>query len=938
MLHGTLAVTAGGASVSGNNSATLTLSGTEAQINATLATLSYQGGVNFNGSDTLTVLSTDSSASTDTDTVNITVNPVNDAPTVAHAIADQGATKGTQFTFPLPANTFNDVDGDALVYSATLSTGAALPSWLHFDAATQTFSGTPGNSDVGTVTVKVTATDPSNTSASDSFDIIVSNSNTAPVNTVPGPQTVNEDTALAFTGGSTIAVHDVDGNLASTQLSVLHGTLAVTAGGASVSGNNSATLTLSGTEAQINATLATLSYQGGVNFNGSDTLTVLSTDSSASTDTDTVNITVNPVNDAPTVAHAIADQGATKGTQFTFPLPANTFNDVDGDALVYSATLSTGAALPSWLHFDAATQTFSGTPGNSDVGTVTVKVTATDPSNTSASDSFDIIVSNSNTAPVNTVPGPQTVNEDTALAFTGGSTIAVHDVDGNLASTQLSVLHGTLAVTAGGASVSGNNSATLTLSGTEAQINATLATLSYQGGVNFNGSDTLTVLSTDSSASTDTDTVNITVNPVNDAPVNTVPGPQTVNEDTALAFTGGSTIAVHDVDGNLASTQLSVLHGTLAVTAGGASVSGNNSATLTLSGTEAQINATLATLSYQGGVNFNGSDTLTVLSTDSSASTDTDTVNITVNPVNDAPVNTVPGPQTVNEDTALAFTGGSTIAVHDVDGNLASTQLSVLHGTLAVTAGGASVSGNNSATLTLSGTEAQINATLATLSYQGGVNFNGSDTLTVLSTDSSASTDTDTVNITVNPVNDAPVISGMTTGTVHEDDPFDARSVSNQLTGTDPDAGDSVQLWTVQGGTTPQAAQYSFKIDEFKLSRPGNVTLFDDTFADGVPPPNAPSPPNYLTNGSFTETNANGGQVVMDSAHAVSITGVGTSTPLIGQFATLPTDISGNTSLGLKLQNDFTVEGTFDLTSPTDLRDAYGIALTDATPGATRQR
>ena len=90
--------------------------------------LSYQVGVNFNGSETLTVLSTDSSASTDTDTVNITVNPVNYAPTVAHAIADQGATKGTLFTFPLPANTFNDVDGDALVYGATLSSGAALPA------------------------------------------------------------------------------------------------------------------------------------------------------------------------------------------------------------------------------------------------------------------------------------------------------------------------------------------------------------------------------------------------------------------------------------------------------------------------------------------------------------------------------------------------------------------------------------------------------------------------------------------------------------------------------------------------------------------------------------------------------------------------------------------------------------------------------------------
>ena len=48
--------------------------------------------------------------------------------------------------------------------------------------------------------------------------------------------------------------------------------------------------------------------------------------------------------------------------------------------------------------------------------------------------------------------------------------------------------------------------------------------------------------------------------------------------------------------------------------------------------------------SYQGGLNFNGSDTLTVKSTDGAAATDTDTVAIQVTPVNDAPVNTVPGP------------------------------------------------------------------------------------------------------------------------------------------------------------------------------------------------------------------------------------------------------------------------------------------------------
>ena len=64
-------------------------------------------------------------------------------------------------------------------------------------------------------------------------------------------------------------------------------------------------------------------------------------------------------------------------------------------------------------------------------------------------------------------------------------------------------------------------------------------------------------------------------------------------------------------------------------------------------------------------------------STDGNAVTDVDTVAITVNPVNDAPVNTVPGAQVVNEDTALALGG---ISVNDVDGNLSTVQLGVANG------------------------------------------------------------------------------------------------------------------------------------------------------------------------------------------------------------------------------------------------------------------
>ena len=61
-----------------------------------------------------------------------------------------------------------------LVYSATLAAGSALPSWLSFDAATRTFSGTPDTADVGTISLKVSATDLAGASISGDFQIVVS--------------------------------------------------------------------------------------------------------------------------------------------------------------------------------------------------------------------------------------------------------------------------------------------------------------------------------------------------------------------------------------------------------------------------------------------------------------------------------------------------------------------------------------------------------------------------------------------------------------------------------------------------------------------------------------------------------------------------------------------------------------------------------------------
>ena len=107
--------------------------------------------------------------------ITVGTAPTNTAPTVANTIPNQTATAGTAFSYAFLANTFADTDpGDTLTYTATQSDDTALPSWLSFAAATRTFSGTPTAADVGTVSVKVTASDGHGGSVSDTFDIVVS--------------------------------------------------------------------------------------------------------------------------------------------------------------------------------------------------------------------------------------------------------------------------------------------------------------------------------------------------------------------------------------------------------------------------------------------------------------------------------------------------------------------------------------------------------------------------------------------------------------------------------------------------------------------------------------------------------------------------------------------------------------------------------------------
>ena len=152
--------------------------------------------------------------------------------------------------------------------------------------------------------------------------------------------------------------------------------------------------------------------------------------------------------------------------------------------------------------------------------------------------------------------------------------------------------------------------------------------------------------------------------------------------------------------------------------------------------------------------------------------TATATTFVTIEPIDDAPVNHLPGEQTAAEDVTHVFSSanGNAITVSDVDAGTQSltTTLSVQHGTLTIAAGiiaaaGVTVGGNSSGMLVVSGSQSAINAALDGLVYVADANFHGSDTLVVSTNDNGATgnggpltTTSIGLAIDVASVNDAP--------------------------------------------------------------------------------------------------------------------------------------------------------------------------------------
>ncbi|WP_368174683.1 retention module-containing protein [Aeromonas sp. R5-4] len=267
-------------------------------------------------------------------------------------------------------------------------------------------------------------------------------------------------------------------------------------------------------------------------------------------------------------------------------------------------------------------------------------------------------------------------------------------------------------------------------------------------------------------------TIHVDVSPVNDAPINVLPTtPQVAQEDQPFVIHG---LQVKDVDAGNSPIKitLSVEHGTLTLPAGsGVTVVGNGTGSLVLTGTLADLNALLSGgVTYQGNSDFYGNDALTMVTNDQGntgsggALSDTDVLPIEVQPVNDAPVNQLPGSMTVKEDGSLSLSG---VSVKDVDAGSApvSMVLRVEHGVLTLlgATGAVMVQGAGTSEITLVGSLADLNQLLASnLHYEPAKDFWGEDTLTVTTSDQGNTgaggplSDTDQVTITVTPEPDMP--------------------------------------------------------------------------------------------------------------------------------------------------------------------------------------
>ena len=478
-------------------------------------------------------------------TFTVDVADVNQPPAVMLPGA-QSHRAGATVNLPIPAS---DPEGGTLRFAAV-----DLPAGLTIDAASGTISGAIALDARGDYSVALSILDVlDNRVHGYTLQWTVTANNIAPT-AIDDAVSTDEDVALTFD----VRVNDTDANgdvlAIDSHTAVANGTLVLNADG-------------------------TFSYTPNAQFSGSESFDYVITDG-ASSDTGTVTITVEAVNDPPSVTNPVLVSSAENDT-VNLTLVAS---DEEGQALTYSAS-----GLPGGLSMNADTGAVTGVLGYTTAGSYTVAANVADAGGASTEVVFTWVVRDINQAPVAAADSVSTP-EDTPASIA----VLANDVepDGQA-----------LAVTA----------VTQPSDGT-AIINAD-NTVTYTPNQNFFGADTFHYTVSDGLLGINVAAVSVTVTAQNDAPV-AVADSVTVDEGTWAVVD----LAANDIDVENALDLASI-----AITVGA------NHGTL--------VNDGDGTVGYRhdGSETTGDSFTYTIADT-SGASSNPVSVTITVTPVNDAPI------------------------------------------------------------------------------------------------------------------------------------------------------------------------------------------------------------------------------------------------------------------------------------------------------------
>ena len=319
----------------------------------------------------------------------------------------------------------------------------------------------------------------------------------------------------------------------------------------------------------LSGTAPELTYTPDADFSGTDSFSYRVSDGIASSNTVTVTLTVNGVNDAPT-ADAGNDQAVDEGSTVNL---SGSGSDPDGDELSYSWVQVSG---PDVSLSDAGTATASFTaPDVTGEQVVVLELTVSDGNGGSATDQVSVTASSVNTAPTATAQ-TVSVDEDDSVVITLSGEDAENDALTFSVVTQPS----------------------------NGSLSGTAPNLTYTPTADFSGADSFTFKANDGTADSTPATVEITVNAVNILPTAEAGDQQEVYETQQVTLSGSGA----DEDGSIAGYSWAQTGGT------SVGFSGASTADVTLNTAEVTADEVLTfTLTVTDDAGATATDTMTVL-------------------------------------------------------------------------------------------------------------------------------------------------------------------------------------------------------------------------------------------------------------------------------------------------------------------------------------